>query len=161
MPIAGDGHDAIGQLGLTVGESPVDHRIIEVDPEHAVLLGSRMRAQPILELAALAMHRRLLHEVAQATSMIRMKMTQGNHHDVARIDPDNGKGLLDRVPTSIGKLDPDVWCTAAQAPLKLRISLEGIVEPAVEQHPAAIDLEEQSRNGLAETDRRVCPMHRE
>lgn len=75
------------ELFVAVHEDPVDLRIVEVDPEHAVLFGEGMVAQPVLELAALNVHRYAGRQQSQATGVVVVQVGEVDREKVARSHP--------------------------------------------------------------------------
>src|SRR5206468_9296363 len=90
------GRDPRGDLGVAVGELPVDPRIIEVDTEHRAALGEDRVAQRGLQLPSLDVDRHAPREVPEAARMVVVEVADRHGDDVTRIRTNQGEGVFQR-----------------------------------------------------------------
>jgi hypothetical protein len=152
VPVRRDGGDARGDLDVAVGQAPVDAVIVEVDAAQRQRLGRGLGEREV-QLAPLAVDRGVFGEPADAARVVVVQVTDGHDRHVARVDPDVLEGPLDAVTVVADQLVLDAHVD--HAPPQLLVEQDRGVEPRVEQHPPAVDLQQNARHGLAEADRRV------
>src|SRR3954471_22011298 len=86
VPVRRDRGDARCDLGVALGEPPIDDRIVEIDAEDRLLFSGRVFTEAVFELTALAVQRDTVGEPANAAGVIVVQVTQTDADDVAGID---------------------------------------------------------------------------
>ena len=142
------GSHARRDLGVAVGEAPVDRRIVEVDAEHRVPLGGGRIGLGCLELPPLDVHRHATREVTEPADVVVVKVAERHEDDVARVHADEREGVLERVPgpaqLELGRPAPP------EAMVEGAIAHERAVESGVEQDESVRHLEKETGNGFAQ-----------
>ena len=106
-----------------------------------------MIGQAVLEFAALRVHRHLAGEQLQPAGMVVVQVTHRDGVDVVDVDADVGQRLLDRLAGT--------WQHRAvldrreEPPVQRRVPDQRGVEPGVQQHPAAVGLQQDAGHRLA------------
>ena len=147
VPVGRDRRDARGDLGFAVGQPPLDARVVEVDADDRVVLGLGVIGQPVLEFAALRVHRHLACEQFQAAGMVVVQVAHRDGVDVVDVDADVVQRLFDRLTGS--RQHRDVLDGRVEPPVQRGIPDQRGVEPGVQQHPAAVGLQQHAGHRFA------------
>ena len=110
-------------------------------------LRSRVIRQPVLQLATLRVHGHLACEQLQPAGMVDVQVRQRHEMDVVDVDPDLEERLLDRLTrTRQQRLVLHRW---EVPPPQRGVSDQSGVEAGVEQHPAAVGLQQDAGHRFA------------
>src|SRR5215469_13886544 len=85
VPGGEHGGDPRRYLTVTVGDAPVNARVVEVDPVDAVVLRAGRGGHPVVELGALDVHGHPPGEVLQPARVVVMQVTHGDRVNVAHV----------------------------------------------------------------------------
>ena len=131
---------------FTRREPPIDARIVVVDTGHCVLLRPRPARHPVVELPLLCVNRHPSGEQFESAGVVVVQVTQRDRVDRVDVDPDLIERLSDRL--SVGHEDRQILDARVKPLVQRRVTDERRIEAGVEQHPAAVTLQEHSRNRL-------------
>ncbi len=136
------GRDAGGELGVPVGQVPLDGRVVEVDAEDGVVLGRGMVGEAECQLGPLGVHGYPAGEVAQPAGVVVVEVADRHPGDLVHADAGVGQRLLQRLPRA-GQ-DRAERRVAVEPPPQRRVPDQRRVEPGVEQQPATVALEQHA-----------------
>ena len=125
-----------------------------------MLLGLGVIGQPVIDFTALCVHRHLACEQLQAAGMVMVQVAHRDGVDIVDVHADVVQRLFNRLAGS--RQHGDVLDGRVEPPIQRGITDQRGVEPRVQQHPAAVGLQQHPWNRFAHPlfGRRAVDRHR-
>ena len=138
--------------------APVDAGIVVVDPMERALGHPFRRAQGVIELTLLTVHRHPVGEEPNTPGVVVVQVAETDGDHVVELDADGGEGDLHRIPLTGHQFV--VLARLGEPAQERLVEDQRRVEAGVEQEPPAVHLEQDPGHRFAHADGRVGPEHR-
>jgi hypothetical protein len=98
MPGGQHGADPRRDLAVAIGDAPVDPRVVEINPEDAVVFRAGRGRHAVVKLGLLDVHGHPSGEVLQPARVVVVQVADGNRADVGHVHACPGERLGQRLP---------------------------------------------------------------